>query len=141
MKVVDANVLLHAINQDAVHHEAARRWLNVALNARETVGFTWIVLLAFVRLSTSHAVQPRPLDIDTAAAVVDEWLGRPNSVLLEPRAGHLSRLRDLLTATGSAGNLVNDAHIAAVALDHKATVVSYDNDFSRFPGVRWELPG
>lgn len=140
MRVVDANVLLYAINQDAVHHEAARRWLNAALNAQEPVGFTWIVLLAFVRLSTSAAVLPHPLDVDKATSTVDAWLGRPNAVLLEPRAGHLSRLRELLAATGAAGNLVNDAHIAAIAVDNKATVVSYDNDFSRFPGVRWEMP-
>ncbi|HZJ05858.1 MAG TPA: type II toxin-antitoxin system VapC family toxin [Nocardioidaceae bacterium] len=140
MKVVDTNVLLYAINRDAVHHEAARRWLTGALNAHEPLGFTWVVLLAFVRLSTSTAVLPRPLDVDTATTTVAEWLGRPNAVLLEPGASHLSQLRELLTATGAAGNLVSDAHIGAVALHYRATVVSYDNDFSRFPGVRWEMP-
>lgn len=141
MKVVDANVLLYAVNRDAAHHETARRWLTEALNAQEPLGFMWIVLLAFVRLSTSPVVLPHPIDVDSATATVDEWLGRPNSVLLEPRAGHLSRMRELLAATGAASSLVNDAHIAAVALDRRATVVSYDNDFSRFPGLSWEQPG
>jgi toxin-antitoxin system PIN domain toxin len=141
MKVVDANVLLYAINRDAVHHDAARRWLTGALNAQEPLGFVWVVLLAFVRLSTSAVVLPRPLDVDTATATLDDWIRRPNSVVLEPGAGHLAQLRKLLAATGAAGNLVNDAHIAAVAVQYKATVVSYDNDFSRFPGVRWEMPG
>jgi len=140
VKVVDANVLLYAINQDAVHHEVARRWLNAALNAQEPLGLTWIAALAFLRLSTSPAVLPSPLDVDTATATLGEWLGRPNTVVLEPGASHLSQLRDFLVATSAAGNLVNDAHLAAVALHHRATVVSYDNDFSRFPGVRWEMP-
>lgn len=140
MKVVDANVLLYAINDDTTRHRSARDWLTEALNNQEPVGFTWIVILAFLRLSTSHVVFPRPLSINTATEVIEDWLAQPSAVVLEPRAGHLTRVRDLLTATGSGGNLINDAHIAAVALDRKSTVMSYDVDFTRFPGVRWEQP-
>jgi predicted nucleic acid-binding protein len=50
-------------------------------------------------------------------------------------------LERLLAPTGVAGNLVNDAHLAALAVEHRAEIVSYDNDFSRFPGVRWITPG
>ena len=141
MRVVDANVLLYAINVDAPLHMPAREWLDDALNDREPVGFAWIVLLAFVRLSTRSGLFPRPLDVQTAVGVVETWLTAAPSVVLHPTPRHLTVLHGLLAGLGTAGNLVNDAHLAALALEHGAEVVSFDRDFSRFPGLRWRSPG
>jgi toxin-antitoxin system PIN domain toxin len=140
MRVVDANVLLYAVNPDAPLHGRARTWLDGALSGTETVGFAWSVLLTFLRVGTSPAVFPRPLTIDEAAGVVELWLGRPAALVIEPTPRHLAVLRGLLGGTGTAANLVNDAHLAALALEHGAEIVSFDRDFQRFEGVRSSLP-
>lgn len=140
MKLVDANVLLYAVNSDSRHHVASRSWLDDALSGDDTVAFAWIALLAFVRLSTKAGLFPRPLVVEEAMDRVDAWLGAGPAVVLEPGARHPAILRDLLRSVGSGGNLVNDAHLAALAVEHRATIVSFDNDFGRFPGVAWTLP-
>lgn len=141
MLLVDANVLLHAVNRAAREHEAARRWLSEAIGRGEAVGFAWMALLAFLRLATHPAIFPRPLAPGEATAAVEAWLAAPQAVLVEPTRRHIPLLRGLLIQTGTAGNLVSDAHLAALALEHDATVVSFDRDFGRFEGVRWRLPG
>ena len=140
MKLVDANVLLYAVNEDAPHHGSSRRWLDAALSGAEAIGFAWVVLLAFVRLSTNAALFPRPLSLDNAVGVVEAWLHQPSAVVLHPTPRHLSLLHGLLAPLGTAANLVNDAHLAALAVEHGAEVVSFDGDFARFPGVRWRPP-
>lgn len=141
MKLVDANVLLYAVNRDAPPHARARRWLDGALSGREGIGFAWLVLLAFVRLATRGDLFPRPLEPEEALAVVARWLEAPAAVVVEPTSRHLEVLRGLLLPLGTAGNLVGDAHLAALAVEHGATIVSFDRDLGRFPGVRWEEPG
>lgn len=140
MNLVDANVLLYAVNSDAVHHERARRWLDDALSGSETVAFSWIALLAFVRLSTKVALFPSPLTVDAAMAQVDAWLAAGPAVVLEPTSDHAGIVRRLLAGVGTGGNLVNDAHLAALAIEHRCGIVSFDNDFSRFEGVTWQAP-
>ena len=125
MKVVDANVLLYAVDEDAPRHEGARIWLDGALSGGATVGFAWIVLLAFLRLSTKKGLFAHPLSASDALARVDEWLAQPSAV----------------SAVGQGGNLFNDAHLAALSVEHRGQVVTYDTDFGRFPGVRSEIPG
>ncbi len=141
MRLVDANVLLYAVNEASVHHTKARSWLDAALDGREPVGFAWTVVLAFLRLATHPAVFPRPLAADEATAIVRSWLAQPAAVLLDPTARHVDVLAGLLAEAGTAANLVNDAHLAALAIEHDAVVVSFDADFGRFRGVRRELPG
>jgi toxin-antitoxin system PIN domain toxin len=138
--VVDANILLHAVNERAQEHRLARAWLRDALGGNETVAFAWTVLLAFLRLATHPAVFPQPLTSDQATEVIERWLGTPSAVTLAPTPRHLPLLRGLLAGTGTAGNLVGDAHLAALALEHGATVISFDRDFGRFAGVAWRLP-
>jgi toxin-antitoxin system PIN domain toxin len=140
VKVVDANVLLYAVNESAEHHDDAITWLDAALNGRSTVGFSWISLLAFLRLSTKIGLFPAPLTVGQAVDRARAWLSQPTSVLLEPTAQHLDVLCGLLTPFGSGGNLTNDAHLAALAIEHRGEVVTYDSDFSRFPGVTWSTP-
>jgi toxin-antitoxin system PIN domain toxin len=140
MKLIDANVLLYAVNKNAPHHDHARTWLDRALSGSEAVGFAWVVVLAFLRLSTRADLFRRPLAFEEAAGVVEAWLSAPPAVVAQPTTRHLELLRGLLQTTGAAANLVNDAHLAALALEHDASVVSYDRDFGRFGGVRHELP-
>lgn len=140
MKLVDANVLLYAVNEDADRHEPSRRWLDGALSGQDTVAFAWVALLAFVRLSTKRGLFPAPLAFAQAMDRVDAWLSAAPAVVLQPTADHARIVRELLGQAGVAGNLVDDAHLAALALAHRCTVVSFDHDFSRFEGLRWEPP-
>jgi len=138
--LVDANVLLHAVNRAAPQHEAAHRWLQAALAGPEPVAFAWVVTLAFLRLATHPAVFERPLDTAAAADIVEAWMTSPHAVAVDPTSRHLPLLRGLLATAGTAGNLVTDAHLAALALEFDATVVSFDRDFGRFEGLRVHHP-
>lgn len=140
MKLVDANVLLYAVNEAEPRHDEARTWLDAALSGTDTVAFAWIALLAFVRLSTKAGLFPRPLDPATAMAIVRAWTGAPSAVVVEPTVRHADVLAALLEEVGAGGNLVNDAHLAALALEHGAEIVSYDTDYARFDGVRVGVP-
>ncbi len=140
MTLVDANVLLNAINRSAPDHEAAKRWLDAALSGGAPVGLAWVVLLAVLRLATRPGLFQRPLTTDEATALLAGWLTAPAATVLHPGAGHLEVLARLLGSVGTAGNLTTDAHLAALAVEHHATVVTFDADFARFPGVRWSRP-
>ena len=140
MKLVDANLLLYAVNEDAPFHRHAKVWLETALSGAETVAFTWPVLLAFLRLATRPAVFVQPLAVEEAFDLVDAWLNQPSVVVLQPSARHLSVLKDLLLPLGTAGNLTSDADLAAIAVEHGAELCSTDRDFARFPAVRWTNP-
>jgi toxin-antitoxin system PIN domain toxin len=138
--IVDANVLLHAVNRDAREHEVARAWLAGALVGVDAVAFAWTVILAFIRVSTHPSVLPRPLTPAEAIADLDAWLAAPSAIVVEPTPRHLPLLSGLLARSGTAGNLVSDAHLAVLALENDASIVSFDRDFGRFEGVRWRLP-
>lgn len=140
MKIVDLNVLLYVVNSDAAEHERARTWWEDTLNGEEAVGLPWIVLLGFLRLATNPRVFPRPLVLDVTKATIDRWLARANVRLVREKDDHWARLKALLAETGTAGNLTTDAHLAALAITHDAVLVSCDNDFARFKGLRWENP-
>ncbi len=141
MKLVDANVLLHAANEASDDHALAKSWLLEALAGDETVGLSWVVTLAFLRLSTLASAFPRPLEVREAVEVIGRWAGAPPAEMVHPTGRHMGVLTDLLAHVGSGGNLVNDVHLAALAIEHGAEVVSFDYDFARFPGLRWRLPG
>ena len=140
MNLVDANILLYAVNEADPKHDEAREWLDRALGGREAVGFSWAVLLAFIRLSTKVSLFPNPLPVREAMARVREWTQQPPSVIAQPTPRHLELVSGLLSPVGTGGNLVSDAHLAALALEHDATVITYDTDFARFAGVRWQPP-
>jgi toxin-antitoxin system PIN domain toxin len=139
--IVDANVLLYAVDRASAHHEPSLAWLDASLAGTEAVGLAWIVLLAFIRVATSAAVFPAPLTPDEATGQVEAWLGAPAAIVAEPSSRHATLLRGLLRDSGTAGNLTTDAHLAVLALEHGAAVVSYDRDFARFSGIKHRLPG
>jgi uncharacterized protein len=140
VKLVDANVLLYAVNEDAAHHRAAKRWLDDALAGGTTVAWSWVVVLAFLRISTRSGIFPRPLPVATAVELVRGWLAAPTSVVVEPGVQHLDVLAALLEDGGTGGHLVSDAHLAALAIEHRAAVVTFDRDFVRFTRVEVERP-
>ncbi len=141
MVIVDANVLLYAVNSAAIQHAVSRDWLDDVLGGREPVGFAWTALLAFLRLATHPAIFPRPMTPETATGIVRAWLVQPAAVVIEPTPRHADVLAGLLVEAGTGGNLVSDAHLAALAIEHGATISTFDGDFGRFAGVRWERPG
>ena len=140
MKLVDLNVLLYVVNRDSVHHEAALAWWEETLRGDEPVGFAWMVLTGFLRLSSNPAIFTSPLDPETALDKIGTWLSLDQTRLVRETDDHWHILRGLLHDTGTAGNLTTDAHLASLAICHGATLISFDSDFSRFSGLRWETP-
>jgi toxin-antitoxin system PIN domain toxin len=140
VKLPDSNLLIYAYNSHAPRHDRARRWLEEELSGTETVGFAWVTLLAFIRITTREGVVERPFSPAEAIGRVREWLVRPVATVIHPTQRHAALLLDLLVGTGAGGNLVTDAHLAALAIEHGATLCSSDNDFSRFPGLHWVDP-
>lgn len=140
MQVVDLNLLLYATNADAPQHSKARSWWEGALNGDEQVGLPWPVALGFLRLTTRGGILPRPLTPRQALDTLEEWIEHPQVVLLHPGEGHWAILRELVEATGAAGNLTTDAHLAALTIEYGATLYSTDVDFGRFPTLKFRNP-
>jgi uncharacterized protein len=140
MIVPDANLLLYAYDAESPFHAAASRWWAALLSAVEPVGLCPVVVFAFLRLSTHGKVFDRPLTVSEASQRIASWLARANVRLLVAGPGHVEAVCRLLTKAGTAGNLVTDAQIAALALEYGATVHTADTDFSRLTGVSWENP-
>lgn len=140
MRLVDANLLLYATDQRSSRHKAARAWLDGQLSGEDAIAFAWSVLLAFLRVSTSARVFEHPLSPEQAFEIVDRWLAQPCATIAHPGDRHAALVRQLLRPLGTAGNLVSDAHLAALAIEHGAELNSCDSDFSRFSGLRWVNP-
>ncbi len=140
MIVPDVNLLVYAYNSDAPAHVAAREWWEDLLSGETPVRIPWAVCCGFVRLMTHPAVLVAPLSTEEAVAHVRSWLTQPNVECQNPGPRHLDFLLLALRQAGVGGNLVTDAHIAAVAMELQAEVHSNDADFARFPGLRWHNP-
>ncbi|NJM42190.1 MAG: type II toxin-antitoxin system VapC family toxin [Anaerolineae bacterium] len=140
MKLVDTNLMLYAVNTAAPFHQRAIQWLEDSLNDVEPVAFDWNALFGFIRVSTRQGAFPQPLMLNEAFGYMNEWLAQPNVMLLQPTERHAELLQSVLTPLGTLGNLVSDAHLAALAIEHGATLYSTDNDFARFSGLRWRNP-
>lgn len=140
MILIDANLLIYAVNEDSPHHPAARRWLEETLSGTTRVGLAWIVLLAFVRITSRPGILRHPLSPEEALGYVDSWLRQPHVEFVAPGDKHWPIFRNLTLGTGTAGNLTSDAHLAALAIEQGATVYSTDNDFQRFSGAQHVNP-
>ena len=140
MTLVDLNVLLYAVNRDAPQHERVGAWWESALADVEPIGLAWLVLLGFLRLSTSSRVFAAPLTPTQALDRVEAWLNHPNTRVVSETEQHWPILKELLEQAGTAGNLTTDAHLAALAISLGAKLASCDAEFARFPHLRWENP-
>lgn len=140
MILVDANLLIYAHVKSFEQHAAARQWLDEQINGVARVGLPWPSLLAFVRVVTNPRVFERPLGMARAWAQVQGWLGCPTVWVPPPTPRHPEILGPLLRAATSRSNLVPDAHLAALAIEHGLVLCSTDADFARFPNLRWQNP-
>jgi toxin-antitoxin system PIN domain toxin len=140
MILIDVNLLIYAVNEDAALHSKAKLWLEAAMSGTETVGLSWNVQLAFLRVTTRPGLFRNPIPLPSAFDLVGAWLDQPCVTVIHPSARHFRILRDLLLSTGTGGNLTSDAHLAALAIEHGAELCSTDDDFARFPGLEWRNP-
>lgn len=137
MILPDVNVLLYAVNRGAPQHAAAHAALSEAYR-QGPVALAWPALLGFLRLATRSGILPRPLQVEQALDVVHAWTGHPSAVIVHPGTQHEGLLRRLLIAAGIGGPMVSDAHLAAMAIEQGATLISFDRDFERFAGLRFK---
>jgi uncharacterized protein len=136
----DVNLLIHAYNTESPVHASARGWWEELMNGSQPVGLAWVVILGFVRITTHRQVLRNPLPVATACGCAQAWLARPCVSVVNPGERHAEILFRLLESLGTAANLTTDAHLAALAIEHQATLHSTDADFSRFPGLLWTNP-
>ena len=138
--LVDANLLLYAVDTESPYHEPARTWMEDALNGPRRVGIPWVSSIAFVRIATNPRALRGPLTPSDAWSIVDTWLDAPTAWIPEPGPGYREILGGLLTRHHPHGNLVSDAALAALGIEHGLEIVSNDSDFARFPEVTWRNP-
>lgn len=138
--LVDANVLLYAVDERSPFHERSFEWLSAALNGARRVGLPWMSLLAFLRISTNLRATDRPLSPSEAVGFVRDWLAADVAWTPGPGPRHGEIVLGLIGDGQLTGNLISDAHLAAIAIEHGLVLASNDSDFSRFEGLRWENP-
>lgn len=140
MIVPDINLLLYAYDSDSPFHAKAAAWWQECLSGSEPVGLPPVVVFGFMRIATNTRVFKNPMTPAEAAQHVRSWLAQPVAQMLEPRSDHLEQVLQSLEKLGTAGNLVTDAQIAALTIEHHAVLHTNDTDFMRFAGLRWFNP-
>ena len=140
MILVDVNILLYASNAESDRYSAASAWLDAQLNGSARVGLPWASLASFLRISTNPRIFPKPLPMELAWRQVTHWLSVGNVWTPAPTERHATVLGNLLALPGVNSNLVHDAHLAALAIEHGLTLCSSDGDFARFRALRWLNP-
>jgi uncharacterized protein len=135
--LIDASVLLIAADSANPRHERVKTWLEGVLNGPRRVGFPWPSVTAFLRVVTHLRALDRPLTAEQAWAYVEDWLTCDNAWIPQPTANHAAVLGGLITSADLRGNLIADAHLAALAVEHGLQVCSADTDFARFSQVSW----
>jgi len=138
--LVDANILLYA--EDSLHprNQQAREWWDGQLSQAGTVCLCWTVLAAFIRIGTNPRVFEHPLSLEQALARVQSWLNQPCTRVVRPTERHWTVFQQMLTDGQAIANLVTDAHLAALAIEHGCELASTDSDFARFPKLKWSNP-
>jgi hypothetical protein len=138
--LVDANILLFAVDETSRFHAAASRWLTDRLNGPRRVGIPWQSISAFLRISTHPRASERPLSPADSWRHVEDWLASDAAWVPVPTERHADLLGSLIAAYDLRGNLISDADLAALAIEHGLTVCSADTDFARFTEIQWENP-
>jgi uncharacterized protein len=134
--LVDANLLIYAHNEGVTQHEAAQKWLAKVLIGDEDLGLPWAVIHTFLRLTTGGRVFRETLPIERSLRIVDRWLAVPHVKIVEPGPRYWDILRRLCIDSAVRGKVLSDAHLAAIAVEHDATMCTTDADFRRFAGLR-----
>jgi len=140
MIVPDANLLIYAHYSGASEHPRAASWLEAVLSGPEKVGLSWSTIFAFLRVTTTPKLFSRPYELGEAVSIAATWLAHGNVIVLNPTDRHWLILSDLLPKSRIRGSLIMDAHLAALAIEHGATLCTNDRDFARFPGLKVEYP-
>jgi hypothetical protein len=140
MRFVDVNVLVHAHRPDSEHHSRYREWLDAARRAPEPLGLGSVVASGFLRVVTNPRVFRDPTPIDIALGFIEALGAGPATLAVDPGERHWSIFSDLCRRVNAKGNIIPDAYLAAVAIEHGATLVTADRGYGRFPGLRWEHP-
>ncbi len=140
MILLDVNVLINAVNTDSPLHVTAKRWMEAKLHAGEKIAIPWAVLKGFVRITTNARIIPKPLTLDEALQTIEGWVSLSNVSILHPTDRHMEVFTSLCRASNATGNLITDAHLAALAVEHGIQLASSDADFARFPGLQWINP-
>lgn len=138
--LVDANILLYAVDTSSPFNDRARDWLESALNGPRRVAIPWACFLAFVRIGTHPRALDRPMTPGEAWSFVEDWLAAPSIWIPAPGRGYAEILGRLVRDLDLRGPLVADAALAALCLEHGLAVVSADSDFARFTGLEWINP-
>ena len=138
--IVDANILIYAVDDTSKQHERARDWLEGALNGPRRIGLPWASLTAFVRITTHPRALQSPLNPAAAWTYVEEWLDAPAAWIPAPGPGHRDLLGRLIRDLDLRSNLVSDAALAALCIEHGVSIVSVDSDFARFREIAWLNP-
>jgi hypothetical protein len=138
--LVDANILLYA--EDSLHplNQQARRWWDGRLSSSNPVCLCWTVLSVFIRIATNPRVFDQPLSLEQAITRVQSWLDQPCTKVIRPTERHWVTFQQMLTDGQAVANLVTDAHLAALAIEHGCELFSTDSDFARFPKLKWSNP-
>ena len=139
MKLPDTNVLVNSVNEFSPFRNQAAKWLEKAFDSEAGVGFAWLALIGFIRVSTQSGILKTPITPVNALGLMDAWLSHPRARILHPTERHADILAKLILVAGTTGNAANDAHLAALSIEHKATMGSFDKDFKKFPGIRLDL--
>lgn len=138
--LVDANLLLYAVDDRSDHHQKTALWLRDQLNGYSRVGLPWSSLGAFMRVITNPKITRDPLTAQQAWEHVNDWLATDVTWIPGPGTRYAEVLGELVTKHHVTGNLVTDAQLAALAVEHGLAIYSADSDFARFPEVRWINP-
>ena len=138
--LLDANLLVYAVYERAVQHQAAVEWLTRQLNGSSRVGVPCQTVGAFLRIATHPRVFRQPLAPATAVEKVTEWLAAPVAWIPQPGPEYHRVLGQLIATYDVRGNLIPDTMLAALAIEHGLTLYSADTDFARFRELRWENP-
>ena len=138
--LIDANLLIYAVDATAPEHRKASDWLTDQLNGDRRVGLPWESLTAFLRITTHPRATTQPLGPAEAWRFVHDWLAVDLVWMPAATARHADVLAGLLGRYRISGNLVPDAHLAALAIEHGLEICSTDTDFARFTEVRWRNP-
>ena len=136
MKLPDTNVLVNSVNEVSLFKKQAAKWLEKAFDSETRVGFAWLALIGFVRVYTQRGILKTPLTPDNAVELMDSWLSHPRASMLNPTERHGDILAKFLSVAGTAGNMTNDAHLAALSIEHNATMGSFDKIFKKFPDIK-----